>query len=489
MIWSRKTWRLIGALVLIAVTAVLWLFYDAASTYRMFAAGAAAPLLHFAAVASTAALAVALVAQMVLQFGFAHLLRREPTGLQRGLTFAALSFAAIAAVLAQLGFDLTTIVTTSAIVTAVVGLSVQPMLTSLLSGLAIDRVVRIGDGVMLNGDAVEVTAMGWRAVIGKRGDGASVVVPYARLADGTLEILPRDRPAMATISLSLPVTAPPDRVREIAMATIGDLPEFEPAMPILLQPLGYDRSKAGAVYLVRFWVRHYSKSGLTQAAALRQLWYALRRERLVQTKTEAVDADMRAAVAGALRAAAPRSHERDQTNEAAAQQLIAAGELLAFGDGERIVLPERCAASACLLVSGACAQCADGGRQAGPQSTSDPPQTRPAVLARIERLLAERIGPYAEYAVAQANRPGRGLAEICDAVALEIDDPAQRAAFVAAVDAPRDTVHGPGLMVQSRRDRAQRLVSVPPLRARGHAVFLAAPPAAFTAARAGSGEK
>lgn len=500
MIWSRDVWRLVVVIVLMAMTAVLWLFYGLASTYHMFGVGTIATLIHFAAAASTAALAVVLIAQLVLHVGFSRLLQLEPTELQRGLVFAVLSFAALAATLAQLGFDLTTIVTTSAIITAVVGLSVQPMLASLMSGLAVDRVVRKGDGVMLNGEEVEITALNWRAVVGRRGDGATVVVPNARLADSTLEILPRDRPAEAEISLTLPISTAPHRLRELAAATISDFTEVEIARPILLQPLGYDRNKGGAVYRVKFWVRHYSQRGSVQTAALRQLWYMFRRERLVPSDAHAVDGDvedMTAAVISALRAAAPSRPEMNAAADATATALIAAGELLTYGDRERIVLPERCAASTCLLVSGACVQIPASARWV-PNGNAPHPSTIsaehnltwPGALARVEQLLAERIGPYAEYAVRQAAMRGRGLAEICETVAQEIDDANERDAFMRAANPPREAVHSPGLIFRARRDSGQRVISEPPLRARGHAVFLAAPEAAFTAgAKPGSKQK
>lgn len=485
MIWNREVWRLVAVIVLVAMTTVLWLFYDFASTYQMFGGGTIAALIHLAAAASTAALAVILIGQLVLQIGFARLLHREPSELQRGLVFAVLGFAALAATLARLGFDLTTILTTSAIITAVIGLSVQPMLASLLSGLAVDRVLRKGDGIVLNGETVEVTALTWRAVVGLRSDGTTVVMPNARLADSTLEILPADRPAAAEISLTLPVAVAPHRLRDAVVATLADFGEVEIAKPVVLQPLGYDRNKGGAVYRVKFWVVHYSQIGATQSAVLHNLWYTLRREGLVPAEDQAAGGgpeSIGTAVMTALRAVSPRPPGAN------AEDLVAAGQLLSYGDRERIVLPARCAGAICLLVSGECVRIGAGGPlllggRTQPASTiAEYNLTERGALARIEQLLAERIGPYAEFAVRRAAMHGADLTAVCETVAREIDDPIERDTFMRAANPPREILLGPGLMFRTQRDDAQRIVAEPPLRAHGHAILLAVPEAAFTAA-------
>src|SRR5688572_25911156 len=115
-------WQALVFLLLSVITLLLWLSYTIAAAFSLFKSNAIPDALHFAAAAATAALCVALAAKLIFRIGFATYLRTEPNGLQRGLVISVLIFVAAAVLLAHLGFDLSTILTTSALVTAIVGL-------------------------------------------------------------------------------------------------------------------------------------------------------------------------------------------------------------------------------------------------------------------------------------------------------------------------------------------------------------------------------
>jgi small-conductance mechanosensitive channel len=464
-------WGFISILLLSAVTAVLWLSYGFAAAYKMFNLSMVPPVIHAAAAVSTAVLIVIVVAQLLLRVGFARLLRTDPTGLQRGLVFGALSFTAAAAVLAHLGFDLTTILTTSAIVTAIVGFSIQPTLGSAVSGLAVDRIVRVGDGVLLNGEDIEITSLNWRSAAGRRHDGGMVILPNAQLANTTLIIFPRDRPARAQVALEVPASVPPDRVRALINAIVDDFPEVDARRPVVLELETSGTGNSVAGYRAAFWVRHYAQRSQVEADVLSRIWYVFRREKIAPSgdpQEAHGDAELLPTLTAALHeAAAQRPVLIGLGNKA--KEALQLGEILRYGDGERVVLPTRLAGRSCLLIDGSIAQI---------DSASDTPMRahprREASLVLIEQSLALHIGPYAEVAVHRAAANGASLPEICDTVAQEIDDPDARQAFVRNIDVPRDVILGPGFLFQAAEARREG-GDESQLRAVGHALILAAP--------------
>lgn len=469
--------RFLVAGLLAAITALLWLSYDFASTHRVFGSGAISTALHVAATLSAAALFVVFVGQILLRYGFEWILRIEPTELQRRLVIAVLTFVAIATVLAHFGFDFSSILVFSALITAVVGLSLQPMLGSMVSGLAVDRAVRIGDGILLNGEPVEITSLNWRSVVGRRADGSTIVLPNTRLTDNTLEVMPRDRSVRGEARFDASMAIAPHRLQKIAMDLIADLPETDPSQPILVMPINLERTvpfqqmtmgdaeHLAGRYRILFSVRHFTHRVGTEGRVLRRLWYAVRREQATRPSE---------AVAQQLIQFAPVALPK-----ASMESVLGNGEALLYDDGERIALPDRLEGHVCLLIGGTLAESLSG----RPPTRMSYGLTREASLGRIKQLLSERIGPYAEHAVDRAAAGGADLTTVCTTVAGEIDDETERAKFFEAASPPSERLHQPGLLFRARRDRQQRLLAELPLRAVDHALIFAIPERVLTGAK------
>jgi small-conductance mechanosensitive channel len=479
-------------LLLIAITALLWLSYGFASTYQLFGSAALASIFRAAATVATAILFVVVAAHLVFRLGFAWLLQHDPTHLQRGLVVALLSFVAAAIALAYFGLDVGTILTTSALVSAIVGLSLQPMLGSLISGLTLHRLIRIGDGVLLNGEQVEITSLNWCSMVARRPNGSTVVVSNARLTDSTLEVLAHDRPTRAEVLLELPTAIAPHRVRKLVTGIIDDFSEVDSTQSIVVLPQKHAGSHASTTYRAAFWVSQYAERADVEGRVLRRTWYAFQREGIAShiearpdQESDAKSAGLVSTICAALRTAPMHLNDAPET---LTKSVIAAGVSLLYDDGERIVLPERLAGCFCVLIDGELSEITPAREN---PSASVPSKaaaraghelTRAASLALIERALAARIGPYAGHSVARASANGASLAVICTAVAEEIDDPDERRAFLREARPPAQQMWGPGFLFRCQRDSAQRLVSQPPLRAVDYALMLVAPEAALEAA-------
>jgi small-conductance mechanosensitive channel len=440
LVMGRIASSVLTAVLLGAAAALLWLVYGYADSYRLFDWAAFPKVLHFAATASSAALAVFVFGQVLLRFGLARALDAEPNDLQRTLVFALLTFIASALALAHLGFDPTAIVTTSAIVTAVIGLSVQPLLTGLMTGMTLNRVVRIGDAVVLDGQPTEIRAVSWRALTGRRSDGSSVIIPNGQLANSALTVLSADQPCRLRFSIEAPPNIQPDRFHEMIAITSSDLLDVDAISPIEVWPKGSGSSATSSTYDVSLWVKHFSRREQVEGKIRRRLWYAFRREKSGQSNADIKDPSptLIASVAAALETAA-RADPRLLPLVSHVDRALAKSEFIQFGHGESIILPPRLAGHASVLVEGKVCDALE----------SQPSLSREAWLEKIAKTLARYIGPFAGYAVrAAAAARDADIMRICHAVANEIDDPKRRSRFLGEIDPPVQVPQGAGFLLR-----------------------------------------
>lgn len=484
--------RFVQLLLLSAIAALLWMSYGFARSYRLFDSAAFSSVFYVAALVSTAILFVFVTETLVVHVFLAWRLQNGLTQLQRGLIAAALTFIAAAIALWYSGFNLTTILTTSAFVSAIVALSVQPMLASLMSGLSLHQLIRIGDAVLLDGEPVEIISLNWRSVMTRRSNGSTVFVPNARLADGTLQVLAHDSPTRAEVRLDVPTSVAPHRVRKLIAELLEDFAEVDSTQPVVVLPEAYEAAKPLMGYRVEFCVRHYAQRAAVEGRVLRRLWYVFQREGITSpvgdltNPQSGIDSALHmSAVIAALGKAPSDRPDLTVASESLAKVVLAAGEGLLYDEGERIILPERLASRVYILLEGELSEMPLAGQNANgplPWKTSAHAWhelTRAASLSLIERALVRRIGPYAAWAVEQAAAGGASLTEICATVAQEIDDPAEREMFLQETCPPTERISGPGLAFRSSQDTAQRFVADPPMRAVEYALILAVPESAL----------
>ncbi|WP_176559812.1 mechanosensitive ion channel family protein [Teichococcus rhizosphaerae] len=475
--------------VLATLCAGLWLLSWLAEDHLLLGGGPVQSGLRVAATLSTALLVVLGGGRAVLGLGLSAGLGVEPTGLQRAIAYSVLTFAASAVVLASLGFDITAVLTTSAILTAAVGLALQPTLGSLISGVALhmDRVLHVGDAIVLDGQKVEILRLDWRTAIALRRDGALIVIPNARICNETVVMHRGGQPVRQDSHFPAPASLPPQRISDLVTAMITDFPQVDVSRPVMVMLEGYEPGTALARYNARYWVRNMWDGPEIGSEVLRRVWYVYQRHGIPWPVSRLYGAGQRAVdevavlapggrpVAETLAMLLPPGPDR----EARARRLAEAGRLLLFAPDERLILPEAHAEACCLLLAGhALAETEGAGMLA---EVSPPPPLRlqrlgrAATLRRMADALARHIGPYAEHAVRQAAARSASLAELCRDVAEEIPDPARRAAFLAGLDTAEEAAHGPGHRFRVCRDAAGRLVSDPPLRAVDEVAVLVLP--------------
>ena len=230
------------------------------------------------------AVGVALVrAVLVLAFDWLPLLRRTPK-IVRDINAGFVYFLALMVVLASAGVKVESLLTTSALLTAVLGFALQDTLGNLVAGLAIQaqRPFSVGDWIQVDGSAAQpgkVIEVNWRATTVVTLDQIEVSYPNAVLAKTPLTnfSLPK---AAARRSLFLHVGYPhaPDIVCEALLAatkgTAGVLEEPRPSVVVK----SFDAY--GVQYWVRFFIDDWALRDVLDDRVWTRIWYTLQREGL-----------------------------------------------------------------------------------------------------------------------------------------------------------------------------------------------------------------
>jgi small-conductance mechanosensitive channel/CRP-like cAMP-binding protein len=264
----------------------------------------------------------------------------------QGLLYLFLLLAALRAV----GFDPSSILTTGAVLTAVIGLSLQDTLGNLVAGLAIQvqRPFDIGDWIQFDEDPKhigKVVEINWRATKVVTLDEVEVIVPNGTLAKAPITNFTKPTAtSRRSVYVHAPYDAPPRRVQEILASAIADSPGVvrDPAPSVVTHGFGDN----GVEYWVRFYTDQFHRRDLVDSAVRDRVWYALQRAGLVipypqrKVHLREVSAQSRAAEMEARLAARERAlrnvdvlavvsdEQRKTLAESATTRLYAPGEMV-----------------------------------------------------------------------------------------------------------------------------------------------------------------
>src|SRR5262249_18592015 len=230
-----------------------------------------------------AALVVArLLDFLVFEMGF-RLRHRPPAPARLRQIVALLVFGLLLICLSQcsLSSNLTLPLTSSAIITAVIGLAMQETLGNLFSGLALalERTVQVGDLVRSGETIGLVEQLTWRAIKVRTMEGSSILIPNSVASRDRLEVFRRGGlPIARILHASLEYQTPPARARVALEAALRDLPGLAPHPVPSAGIRSFDAS--GINYEVRYWLDDYARYLEIDARVRERIWYRLNREKI-----------------------------------------------------------------------------------------------------------------------------------------------------------------------------------------------------------------
>lgn len=178
----------------------------------------------------------------------------------------------------KLGINISVLLTTSAIFTAIIGLAFQGVLGNLLAGISLNltRSLSRGDWVLIKGVEGLVQEMNWREThILDRG-GNLVIIPNSVVASETFVNFSRPTPdSLVALPVRVSPEAPPAQVIEAMSQAAGEVEGVlgRPAPDTFIQHY----ESTGVTYLVRFWVNDFSRKNIIAGEVARHIWYRFAR--------------------------------------------------------------------------------------------------------------------------------------------------------------------------------------------------------------------
>jgi small-conductance mechanosensitive channel len=236
------------------------------------------------AVALVVATALGGIVHIVISFIFTNFFSRKRDihlpPLLRNVILAVtyLSILLLALKIAVPGFSLSPLVLASGVLSLVVGLALQDVLSNLIAGitLSVERPLRKDDWVLIEGQEGKVVEITWRTtkILTRQND--YVIYPNRLVAERQLRnfIYPT-RLHRLTVSIGLPYSALPSIAEEALLEVPGKVHGIlkRPAPHVLLQSFD-DFSIA---YELRVWIDDYDNYEIIESDIRKEIFYSLKR--------------------------------------------------------------------------------------------------------------------------------------------------------------------------------------------------------------------
>jgi small-conductance mechanosensitive channel/CRP-like cAMP-binding protein len=261
------------------------------------------------------------------------------------------------------GLDVFSIVTTSAVLTAVIGLALQSTIANVFGGLGLqlDRTLRRGEWIEVGSHVGKILEIGWRSTRIQTKDGDTVFVPNSELISKDVRNFARPVGAhRVTVRVGFHYRHPPNEVGHVLLAAIRGIPGVADHPAPECGPAEF--AESAVVYALRYWITDFAHDYAIDEDVHARIWYAAQRAALE------IPFPIRTLVSqhGAARArAAAEEHEQEEVLrllettepfeglEAGSRRRCARGiRRLEFGRGEHVLAPDEPADSVYLIDSG-----------------------------------------------------------------------------------------------------------------------------------------
>jgi small-conductance mechanosensitive channel/CRP-like cAMP-binding protein len=204
----------------------------------------------------------------------------------RDVLVAAAAVVAFFVVASRSGFNVSGLIATSTVLTAVIGLSLQDTLGNLMAGMALqmDQSVRVGQWIKMGDMSGRVTEMRWRATSVETRNWETLVIPNSVLVKNQFVVLgQRDGEAAAWrrwVHFNIDFRyAPTDVIAAVeAIFKNAAIPSVaaEPAPHCILEEF----HDSYARYAVRYWLTDVGKDDVTDSVVRTRVYFALKRSRI-----------------------------------------------------------------------------------------------------------------------------------------------------------------------------------------------------------------
>jgi small-conductance mechanosensitive channel/CRP-like cAMP-binding protein len=215
-------------------------------------------------------------------------LRIEVANIVHDLSLGAAYILALVGILHRSGVQLSGIIATSAVVTVVLGLSLQATLGNVLGGIALqlDDSIHVGDWVQLaSGQQGRIVAIRWRHTVVETRNWDTIIVPNGTLLGENIVILGQrqDQPVQHRmwVYFNVDFRYSPEEVINVVDDALQGTPIAHVAASPAPHCICYDFAREGGdsmgYYAVRYWLTELASDDPTSSAVRVRIYVALKR--------------------------------------------------------------------------------------------------------------------------------------------------------------------------------------------------------------------
>ncbi len=176
------------------------------------------------------------------------------------------------------GFDIIPLLTTSAVISFVLGLALQDTLGNFFAGITIhlEKPYRVGDWIKARDAEGKVAEINWRTTKLLTNDGNYIIIPNNSIAKEN--IINFNSPyAMSAcwIHVDLCYQIPPNQVKSVILEALSKVPSIPQGHLPEVQLREFKDSAIG--YGIKVWIEDWDKKNLKTHEVRTHLWYAFKR--------------------------------------------------------------------------------------------------------------------------------------------------------------------------------------------------------------------
>jgi len=178
----------------------------------------------------------------------------------------------------ELGLNITPLLASTALLTAVVGFALQGVLGNLLAGMSLNLTGSLSkrDWVVVDGVEGQVDEMNWRETWVVTREHIPIRIPNSKVADAHIQNLSRpEGPRRCSVFVDASYDDPPDLVIQSMVAAAAAVPDVRhmPAPTAMVE----EYKSYGVGYKLWIWLDRYPQREPIQAEVRRYIWYQFRR--------------------------------------------------------------------------------------------------------------------------------------------------------------------------------------------------------------------
>lgn len=179
------------------------------------------------------------------------------------------------------GVEPGSLLTTSALLTAVIGLSLQDTLGNLFAGLSIQaqHPFEVGDWIQLDSESRstgQVIEINWRATKVLTSEMVELIIPNALLAKTTIRNFTKPSgTTRRTIEILAPYDASPHAVEQALLRALWNVPEVLASPPAFVTTTGF--AESGMTYHLCYYLDNFVRRDRVDSMIRQRIWFSFQR--------------------------------------------------------------------------------------------------------------------------------------------------------------------------------------------------------------------